>query len=358
MSERIHAVKGGVTAAVSALLLAACGGGGGGADNIDEAVVFGDSLSDVGTYNPTTADGDPTTDVEGGLRFTTKPGVVWAEQVAFDYGLGLSIEPHWRVDFGVVGDGGRVVRNGGMGFAQGGARLVEDAPDGGVSAREVPGVGELPFQGATAISVRGQIDAYLDARNGFRDDQIVLIQGGANDFLGYLGRAAEDAALAEPEAVGEFVADAASAMVSQVQRLLSHGAENVVYANLPDLGGIPRLAGTPLAPLASSMSGAYNEAVAAALEGSDVVIFDLFTLLNRARERPVDFMLVNVEDPACNSVQPDTGDVSALFCGPETLVLPAADRNYLYADRLHPTARGHELWGQAATERALETIPK
>lgn len=358
MNHAIGAIMRAAPVSAALVLLVACGGGGGDSGNIEEAVVFGDSLSDVGSYNPTTGDADPTNDRDSGLRFTTKPGVVWAEQVAFDYGLGLSVEPHWQVDFGVVGEAGRVIEVGGTGFAQGGARLVDDAPNGGVGERDIPGVGTVPFQGPTAISIRGQIDAYLAERERFRDDQLVMIQGGANDFLGYLGQAADDAALTRPDAVEAFVSESATAMVNQVQRLLGNGAENVIYANLPDLGSVPQLSGTPLAPLASSMSAAYNDTVAQALEGTEVVIFDLFALLTEAQARPVDFMLVNVENPACNSTEPGSDAVSALLCGPDTLVLPGADRNYLYADRLHPTARGHELWGQAATELALESIPE
>ena len=124
-------------------LLAACGGGDASAPedtrNVKELVSFGDSLSDIGTYNPTTADADLTNDIPVGLRFTSKPatapvGSVWVEFFAREYDL--SITPNRLVNFsgltpagapvGTPGTRGKVYALGGNGYAEGGARIETD----------------------------------------------------------------------------------------------------------------------------------------------------------------------------------------------------------------------------------------
>jgi hypothetical protein len=109
---------GALSALVAALLLAACGGGSGdgGHDvnanaantpqaNIREVVAFGDSLNDVGTYNPTTSVGLPTSGYAFvGLPFTTKPGAPWTSYVALNYNFYL--QPYERVDFGLLATSG------------------------------------------------------------------------------------------------------------------------------------------------------------------------------------------------------------------------------------------------------------
>ena len=74
-------------------LLAACGGGGGSSTPASstppsgvalQAVSFGDSLSDVGTYAWYAKANF------GGGEFTTNPGPVWVEDVAAYYGSSLT----------------------------------------------------------------------------------------------------------------------------------------------------------------------------------------------------------------------------------------------------------------------------
>lgn len=80
-----------------------------------QAVVFGDSLSDAGTYPL----------IPGGSRFTTNPGPVWSERIV--QGLGGTVGPaqSWA-------GSGAFVRNpyGGDIWAQGGARAMPPSPQG------------------------------------------------------------------------------------------------------------------------------------------------------------------------------------------------------------------------------------
>src|SRR5690606_8337844 len=115
-----------------------------------QVVAFGDSLSDAGTYNPTTADTNPDNDSPSGLIFSTKPGATGADYVAATFGHTLT--HNQQVNFGIVGNGGEVIELGGLNYAEGGALIEEDAPNGGVVMQTIPNIGTVPVQLATSRS--------------------------------------------------------------------------------------------------------------------------------------------------------------------------------------------------------------
>lgn len=320
-------------------LLAVSGGGDADSGRFGAVVSFGDSLSDVGTYHvtpemPGAAPGS------AGQRFTTKPGKVWTEVVAS--GLGVALRANAQVDFGVLGSGGRVVTLGGTSYAQGGARITQQGT--GRSQMVAADGRSVTVQGPTEVSIATQIDRYLAVHSGFNTRQLVLIQGGANEFLPLLREVAQGTVAPGPALMAEAQQRGAE-MAAQIRRLTAAGARYAVYANLPDLGHTPLLQGTPLTVVASALSVAYNQTVAAALANTEVTCFDLAALLARVMARPASFGLSNVEGAACTAINPATGEPSALLCTPHTLVSAQADQHYLYADGVHPTAAGHAVWG-------------
>jgi outer membrane lipase/esterase len=320
--------------------------------SLTQVVAFGDSLSDAGTYNPTTADTNPANDIPTGLTFSTKPGMTWAVHVAIAFGSTLT--PNQQVNFGVVGNGGAVIQLGGLDYAEGGARIEVDAPNGGVVMQTIPNVGTVPVQLATSRSIRTQIDDYLaEHGNAFNDQQLVLIQGGANDFFGFLGQVAANPALANTAPA--VISANATAMVNQVARLRSAGATHIIYSNLPDLGLTPQFRTTPLAGLATQVSLAYNAAVANALGGLGVNVFDTAALMQQVAASPSTYGFTNAITPACTSFTSpgNPASLSALVCFPTTLVAPDADLTHVFADGVHPTARAHALW----SDRVTATFP-
>ncbi|MBB5193609.1 phospholipase/lecithinase/hemolysin [Silvimonas terrae] len=400
---------GALSALAAAVLLAACGGGSdGGHDfdsnnanqaqaNIQQVVVFGDSLNDVGTYNPTTISlttAGPTPPSPG-LAFTTKPGAPWTSYVALNYNFYL--QPYERVDFGLptsLGGPGQVVTLGGTDYAQGGATVQTDATGGGVVNTTVSGH-TVPLQEATALSVKTQIDTYLGAKSGFNAHQLVLINGGANDILNYFQNANTNvvplltsiattssltAATASVTALGKATADN---MVAQLQRLPNGGATNVVYANVPDIGATPfagflqqaitaQLNATGgqalgLLPtvqyvptLITAMVTAYNQEVAAGIASTKIITFDANALLKSVQASPATYGMINVSSPACNS-ETTAGDpttLTSLICTQATLVSGATDSNYLFADYVHPTNGAHKIWAQAVIQQIQASIPK
>jgi len=359
-------------------LLAACGGGGGSstpasatpAGGVNMQVVsFGTSLSDAGTYSAVIAQ------QFGGGRFTTNPGQVWTQNVATYYGDTLTPA--------VLGGFGRpLAANGGLDFAQGGA-LVSTAQ----------GIGWAPNNlAATTTPITTQVANYLSANGSFNSNQLVLVEGGANDILQNLnallvavqtdiggGMTPQTAILKE---VSTTLGPAAQALVTQVATIVAKGATHVVFVNVPDIGQ------TPLGVQAGAQNGAaaqqlisgivqtFNGVVAAGLQGAHlpagtVISIDAFTWLDQliATYQANGFSVANT-NTACNlatmqasatayaqanpgvllpgqtAAQFGAALASSLFCSPQTLTAPGADQTYIFADLVHPTTRTHVLFAQ------------
>jgi phospholipase/lecithinase/hemolysin len=289
-------------------LLAACGGGGD--DNNSnsstpaggvklQVVSFGDSLSDVGTYSPVIQSSF------GGGRFTTNPGEVWTQKVAEYYGDTLT--PAYLGGFGKP-----LAAAGGYGYAQGGSDVVN-----------AQGQGWAPNNmAATTVPVVTQVDQYLSAHTSFNSNQLVLVNGGANDIFQFAGTTANLTALATalktqfPVAVqngllpnsqaGQVafivgylqqlanpqIAQAAAALATKVQTIVNAGATHVVVSTVPDIGNTPlgvaaeaQTAGS--GALLSAITAAYNYMLGQKLKDlgvagtGKVIVVDAFTWLDQ-----------------------------------------------------------------------------
>lgn len=360
-------------------LLAACGGGGSGSSSSASAtpaggvsmqvVSFGTSLSDAGTYSPVI------TPQFGGGRFTTNPGQVWTQNVANYYGGTLTPA--------VVGGFGQALKAaGGLDYAQGGAEVVN-----------AQGIGWAPANmAATTTPIVTQVANYLSANGSFNSNQIVLVEGGANDILSNLnallvavqtdiggGMTPQNALLKE---VSTTLGPAAQALATQVATIVSKGATHVVLVNVPDIGQ------TPLGVAAAAQNGAaaqqlisgvvqtFNGLVSAFVQGANlpagtVISVDAFTWLDQliATSQANGFTVSNT-GTACNLASMQASATayaqqnpsallpgqtpqsfgaalaSSLFCSPQTLTATNADQTYIFADSVHPTTRTHLLFAQ------------
>ncbi len=153
-------------------LLAACGGGGGSSSSTSapppsgvslQVVAFGTSLTDAGTYSPQITPGF------GGGRFTTNPGEVWAQKVSEYFGNPLT--PAFEGGFGLP-----LTASGGFDYAQGGAMVST----GGVANTSAP------IATASQQPVTWQVGQYLAQHGSFNANQLVLVEGGANEILALL----------------------------------------------------------------------------------------------------------------------------------------------------------------------------
>jgi outer membrane lipase/esterase len=120
--------------------------------------------------------------------------------------------------------------DGGLNYAEGGARVTLANPS---------------AQGLSQRSVSVQIDRFLASGGSFGKNDIVTMLIGANDaFQG--GPAG--------------IPPAATALITQLGRLQSAGARNIVLVNVPDIGSTPSFGfGTgPASAVGTQLSTSFN----------------------------------------------------------------------------------------------------
>jgi phospholipase/lecithinase/hemolysin len=196
---------------------------------------------------------------------------------------------------------------GGTNFAFGGAETTTS----GDSSRRTPNIGKL-------------IGFYLGTRGAFRDDQLVVLWGGANDFL--------NAGQTDPTVP---VANLSAEIVTLA------GATTIVVPNLPPLGRTARYAGTANEAAFDALAIQFNDLLEAGLDdleaglGITIIRLDTFRLFQRFLQEPTAFGFSNVTETA---LQTPNGDVGV---GP---VVENPDE-YLFWDAVHPTRVTHRELG-------------
>jgi phospholipase/lecithinase/hemolysin len=334
-AEQVAAPGGDAALAVEALR-ATPAAGLGFSPRIRQVVVFGDSLSDVGTYKLGVIA------QVGGGKFTTNPGPVWPETLGVL--LRARVTPYRQGFDGVT----QVL--GGTGYAMGGSRVSQQ-----------PGIGCNPdasgaCTAALTIPVTQQISDYLDANDDrFRPDQLVFLLAGANDIFFQLGvfqakvTAGVPVDLATAEALGA-VQQAALELAEQVRLVRAKGATRVVVLNLPAIsetpfGKAPETA--PVRPLIAGMAQLFNGTLAAGLDGTGATLLDFHAEFLRVLDNPYAYLVREIDVPACDAAKISalTNGLeqggSSLFCSRQTLVQRGAAVTYMFADSVHPSTLGH-----------------
>ncbi len=284
------------------------------AQDYTSIVVFGDSLSDTGNVAHLTQDKygvrvpGPFADYTDG-RFTdgddTLPAAqkyfgVWIEQLAAT----LPAKP--------------IITNsldGGTNYAYGFA----------LTGRGTTLLTLSPGVSVTVNNMGQQITDYLATRPVISNRTLFVVWGGANDILN-----------------ATSVDDVIKASIEEtkgIQRLVDAGATQFMVPNLPPLGLVPRLNGSPATSIpATTASIVYNEFLEAGLTLLKDFSFgkhlrfhrlDVFSLFSKIVASPSAYSLANVTAPSQGAyvIDPDT---------------------YLFWDDLHPTTKGHEILAQSA----------
>lgn len=364
MVSNMNKVKSRAASAAFAAAIAAAGMTGCGSDTelpaVQSMTVFGDSLSDVGTY------AGATNDPNNLGKFTVNPGNVWVENIAAGYGLKLTPNRRLTLDkdaSGVPTAGvGTATTIGGNGYAEGGARIAQYPMQSGVG------------NNAIVSSVSDQVGRYLAANaNRVPAGQLIVIGGGGNDTYAQfadlcwhydnngLGVGKTTIAIAT-----DAVATAARAQVDNVKRLRAAGAQAVLVYQAGDwssnpfarkyLSDVYQAVGCFVPVPASQITQwtrQFNQILADGIKGlAGVALFDAGAPLKAAIADPAAYGFANVTAPGCNNTVPTT---SAAFCTRATLVEPNADQTYLWSDAFHPTPHGHKLISDSALQ-ALKTI--
>jgi outer membrane lipase/esterase len=286
------------SAGLAALTLAAASvAGAASAQTYDRLVVFGDSLSDNGNLYLATGGSTPPSPPYGAGRFSHGP--VFTERLGFDAANFM----------GPV--------TGSINYAFGGART-----DSQVSP---PGM-------------RAQLGQYLQRGGTFGSNDLVSVLGGANNIFQGLPAAG---ASANPTAAIAPVAQSAAADINFiVNGIAQAGAGTVLVTNLPKLSITPQFRGTLAAPLADYAVTTFNGALltgltatAAAQQGTNIILMDLFKVGDVVAANPSAFGVSNVTQ-ACF-------DGASLCSNPD---------DYFYFDGVHPTAKGHAVIAQLAND--------
>ena len=274
------------------------------AADYSNAVFFGDSLSDAGTFKsqPIVIGAAP-----AGGKFTTNPGPIWSEIVA--QSLGHPTAP---------------ANQGGTDYAEGGARVSQ-----------LPGYPNQLFI-ANATPVQNQITNYLTTTGGRADSHALYsIWAGANDVFALQNGASAYNALP--------MAQVADNLTMEIARLKNAGARHIVVTNLPDIGTTPGAItdGSAAQAQATRYVQTFNHELYSQLaaQGIRVIPIDAYGLLHQLMNDAAHFGFTDISTAACTRPSPFD---SSLFCEPSNYAA-GADHTHIFADDVHPTTATHQI---------------
>ena len=302
-----------LAAGASALLLAACGGGSVASQfNPGRLVAFGDAMADLG---------------QNGAQYTINgDGTVsnWTTFVANAYGRPLAASAA-----------------GGTSYATGNARVTATPDAAGNSATP---------------TVTQQVDAFLAAGAPTPQDMI-LVNGGTSDIIVH-GKAVIDGSETQDAALAA-VQQAGIALGAQVRRLVDAGATHVVVVGPYNLGRSLWVRGGPQESMVEALSSRFNQQMLVSIVdlGDKVLYVDAALYFNLVTSAAASYDVTDAVDSACTSVDPGpgigigNGQVNSNLCTTSTLAAGIDRTRYLFADRVYPTPRGHQLFGDYALGR-------
>jgi outer membrane lipase/esterase len=306
-------------------------------------VVFGSSLSDVGSYKTGAIE------AVGGGRSTINPGKIWVEHLASAANVGIKA--------GMVGFAGTpticpVAPC--TGWAQGGARITN--PN-----------GEGKNLGLLTVPVVQQMDLQLAQKASYTSGDLVIVASGPNDvYILANGIAATTASLvasgvspstAQAQAVqgvSAAVVIAGNELVDAIdKKILAKGASYVALLTSDDIVGTPTAAslGATNTAIVSQLIALLNSTIADRIKARNlaVVTIDTNSFTKLVLGDPAAYGIANKTDAACDPAKialVSNGLVtngSALLCSASTLKAGVNADTWMYADTAHYASRMHKL---------------
>jgi phospholipase/lecithinase/hemolysin len=320
-----------------------------------QVVVFGDSLLDVGTYQQFAK-----AKFDGG-QFTTNPSKIFVQNLACIYGDLLL--PAFQGGFGRP-----LAPSGGFDYAQGGSRVsMQPGINHGAS-----GTPNADFSRQTTIPVTDQLNTYLSVNQRFHPNQLVVINGGANDVFFNLEVAQTAGTAAALQAAEQAIAQSASDLANVVDIAVAKGATHVVVLNLPDIGTTPQgFASADHGQSLTQISQLFNSTLQSALQSKNlldkVVLIDAFNLVDNIVTHFHDFgFKVSNAAMACNlqaqiekatalKLDDPTQFGESLFCSPATFTTKDADESFMFADTVHPTTHLSAIISKAVEQQVISS---
>jgi phospholipase/lecithinase/hemolysin len=230
--------------------------------------------------------------------------------------------------------------------------------------------------------VTDQVASYLNAHgHSFNENQLVLVEGGANDVLQafqLLGGSTDPQALANVE---QNLQAAALQQVDNLTNIFTQGArtQHVVVVGVPDLAKTPFAATLTsdqqqaLGTLVTAFNTALQNDLQNALLQDKVIWIDTQSWIDNEVTNANSLGFTVTTDSACDqaavaapiaayaqqhpALLPSgvtaqqyaaalTASAWSLFCSPATLKAVNADQTYLFADSVHPTTALYAQFAQ------------
>ena len=292
---------------------------------IREAVFFGDSLTDAGTF---------------WFRFTTNPGLIWAQHVALHFGQ--SPLPNQHVDrySDVLCDLPGIAGPHGLNYAEGGA------------CAERPYAANCINPEGTPIAATIQLKHFLAQHGGFRPDQIAFLYIGTNDVANNydLNNNPDVAqslragiALPAPVMLDERsrVKQAGAAAAKVAGHMLAHGAKRLVVFKLARLGDMPWFRTEAARDYVNELTAVYNGSLVTGLpQTAALLVLDVQDFLDElVRDADVNGLMHFAHEDACREPDQD-------YCYPNGFKSHDADMTYVFVAGVHMTTRANELLAQ------------
>jgi phospholipase/lecithinase/hemolysin len=300
-------------------------------------ITFGDSLSDVGTYDVGTVM------ALGGGKYTVNglaPGI-WVDQLAAK----LTLAAPCAAETGLDGMGGFQVavvdHPTCTNYAQGGARVTNPVGPGNKALG-----GANATLGQLTVPVVTQVARHLTKAGGsFAADDLVTVLAGANDAFIHLGLVG--AAQETPAAALDAMATAGDSLAGYVRtEIVAKGATHVVVVTVPDISLTPfaRTQTGPTQQLIQQMTTTFNTHLKDGLTivAGAVVLADAYAQSADQDSNPSMYGITNGMVPACDLAPAKNPLSSSLVCSGGN-VIAGDTSHYLYADGVHPTPFGHGL---------------
>lgn len=370
--------------AVSAIVLAtlaACGGGGDGnqapAVQYSQMVVFGDSLSDVGTYGGTSSGTPYGVGLVGGGKYTINGSGPrnWTELVAAQLNLpapcaaetGLSSSGPLAAFFTATTD-----HTDCYDYAQGGSRVTNPIGVANAALLSLSPPNTQGYLGQLTVPLSTQIQHHLTAVGGsFSGNELVMVLGGANDVFMNLGQFSADvttyvtggATLDQAKALASnnaltAMTTAATDLVGYIKtQMVAKGAKRIAVMTIPDISVTPYIAGLDVsnpgtASLVNLMVRTFNTVLTQGLANTDgVMIVDAYTASQEEHSDPAHYGLTNVTTPACNLTSPSPNVTGSSLTCTESTLIGGDVSTYLFADGVHPTPYGYKLFAQLVSAK-------
>jgi phospholipase/lecithinase/hemolysin len=295
---------------------------------------FGDSLSDAGNVSIVTA-------VAGGGEPVSPP--YFKEQYGPFAGHVFSNGPVWVQDLSIALGLGTLAPSlaGGTDFAYGGAETGSTPQNSGNIQTQV-------------LSLPAQLTQFQTLVPKPSANALYTLSIGGNDLYDIL---ANSGLTAQQQTTD--VNDAVANEIGFVTRLIGDGAKNLLVMDVPDLGKTPEVtlgsvngSNTPSAALdaeASQLASMYDASLTsqlASIASADAVnvrVLDASGLLDNAIANPAAYGLTNVTAPVWS------GNFTSASSGTLAATGLAAQNQYLFWDKYHPTQTGHQALATAAT---------